>query len=74
MYGKGVPAWMRGYAAGKREEDYEHGFMSRVMTRFDWKCYGWTVQCEQSKNIEWFRINKASGQIFLLVENSTSTV
>ena len=30
--------------------------------------------CEQCKNIEQFSVNKVSGQIFQLIENSSSTV
>ena len=38
----------------------EHGFTSHVITRFARKFYGSIVQCEQHKNIEWFRVNKVS--------------
>ena len=52
----------------------EHGFTSHVITRFAWKYYGLTVPCEQRKNIERFRVNEVSCQIFQPVENSTGTV
>ena len=68
---------MRGYSAGTRKEklqtDCEHGFTRRAITRFAWKYYGSTVQCER-KYIERSHLNKGSGQIFQAVENSTGTV
>ena len=47
--------------------------MRRAITRFAWKYYGSTVQCER-KYIERSHLNKGSGQIFQAVENSTGTV
>ena len=35
---------------------------------------GLSFPCEQSENIEQFRVNKMSGQIFQMVENSSGTV
>ena len=52
----------------------KHGFTSCFITGFAWKYYGLTVTCEQCKNIEQFRVNKVSGQIFPLIENSSGTV
>ena len=43
--------------------------MTKVKTR-----PGSSGQCEQSKNIERLRVNKISGQIFQLVDNSSGTV
>ena len=51
----------------------EDGFTRRAITRFAWKYYGSTVQCER-KYIERSHLNKGSGQIFQAVENSTGTV
>ena len=52
----------------------KYGFTSCAITGFAWKYYGLTVTCEQCKNIEQFRVNKVSGQIFPLIENSSGTV
>ena len=52
----------------------EHGFTSHVITHFAWKYYSSTVLCEQCKDIERFRVNEVSCQIFQPVENSTGTV
>ena len=41
-----------------------HGFTSHVITRFAWKYYGSTVPCEQRKNIEQFRVNEVSCEMF----------
>ena len=48
--------------------------MSCVINGFAWKYYGLTVTREQCKNIEQFRVNKVSGQIPPLIENSSDTV
>ena len=68
---------MRGYSAGTRKEklqtDIANMDLRRAITRFAWKYYGSTVQCER-KYIELSHLNKGSGQIFQAVENSTGTV
>ena len=52
----------------------QHGSTSNIITHFAWKYYGSIVPCEQCKNLEQFHVNKVSGPIFQLVENSTGTV
>ena len=47
----------------KRKEDCEHGFTSRVITRFAWKYNGSTASYEQRKSIQRFRVNKVSAVI-----------
>lgn len=60
-------AWLHGCLVTQLEierkianRSCEHGFTSHVITRFAQKFYSSTVQCEQHKNIEWFRENKVS--------------
>lgn len=60
-------AWLHGCVVTQLEierkianRSCEHGFTSHVITRFARKFYGSIVQCEQRKNIEWFRVNKVS--------------
>ena len=60
-------AWLHGCVVTQLEierkianRSCEHGFMSYVITRFARKFYSLIVQCEQHKNIEWFRVNKVS--------------
>ena len=46
-----------------RKKDCEHGFTSRLITRFAWKYSGSTASFEQRKNIQRFRVNKVSAVI-----------
>lgn len=65
-------AWLQGCVVTQPEikedcnrycEHDEHGFTSRVITRFSWKYNGSTASCEQRKNIQRFRMNKVSAVI-----------
>ena len=49
----------------------EHGFTSRVTTRFARKYNGSTVSCEQRRNIQRFGVNKVSAVIKIFNRSKT---